>query len=169
MLLEGALRTAVACRSYELAKTIVETVAMFKIGCHHNETEWFSGVMKKTYETSPELQIKDTMIETPGEAEIATGDMVSLQLELTRMHAEAFTKQKIAMFQKQGIPPQVALQTYREGWWFLVRAEQMEGEGDLSNALELMTDGILQKAGESDLAEFRATTFEERLVTAWPM
>ena len=169
MLLEAALRTAVACRNYKLAATIVESVSLFKIGCYPNQTAWFDGVMERTYQCLPRLQIQDTFIETPGEKEIATNDLVALQLELTRLHAESFTRQKIAIFQKQGIPPQIALQTYREGWWFLIRAERLEGTGDLSNALNFNTDGILQEVKEESLKKFRAVPFEERLVTAWPM
>ena len=120
LLLEAALRTAVACRNYPLAKTIVETVAIFKIGTTSpDKVDWFNGVMEKQYQVLPRLQIENTSIECPGEQEMATGDVLAIGLEMTRLHAEAFTRQKIAMFQKQGIPPQVALQTYREGWWFM--------------------------------------------------
>ena len=63
MMLEAALRTAVACRSLKLATTIVETVGMFKIGCYPTQTQWFDGVMQRTYGCMPRLQIKDTNIE----------------------------------------------------------------------------------------------------------
>lgn len=169
LLLEAALRTAVACRNYPLAKTIVETVGIFKIGCSTpSKVEWFDGVMKKQYNILPRLKIENTTIATPDENEMATKDIVALSLELTRLHAEAFTRQKIAMFQKQGIPPQVALQTYREGWWFLVRAERLDGETP-ETALPIKTDGILQEVAKDDLAKFQKAKFEERLLTAWPM
>jgi hypothetical protein len=173
LLLEAALRTSVALRSKQLTKTIVEVVAMFKIGCYPNQTEFFDNVMMKTYQCLPRLELKDPIVETPGEAEIATGDVATMEIELTRLHAEAFTRQKVAMFQKQGIPPQVALQTYREGWWFLVHGKALEGpataEGALKDALELKTDGILQAVDKESLAKFDATRFEDRLLTAWPM
>jgi hypothetical protein len=171
MMLEASLRTAVACRSLKLATTIVETVGMFKIGCYPTQTQWFDGVMQRTYDCMPRLQIKDTGIENPEEKEMATGDLLSVGLELTRLHAEAFTRQKVAMFQKQGIPPQVGLQTYREGWWFLVRGERLDGNGgdDTSKILEIKTDGILHEVEAPILKKYDAATFEQRLVTAWPM
>jgi hypothetical protein len=170
MMLEATLRTSVSLRSYKLARTVIETVGMFKIGCEHDQQDWFNNVMTKTYGVLPRLEIKGTSIETPGENEIITEDVVCVSLELTRLHAEAFTRQKIAMFQKQGIPPQIALQAYREGWWFLVSGRRVEGTEDLSNANEIITtDGVLQKCDAKDLEEFRKASFDERLLTAWPM
>eukprot|EP00980_Cylindrotheca_fusiformis_P000102 scaffold19_cov114-Cylindrotheca_fusiformis.AAC.49 len=169
MLLEAALRTAVACRSYALSKTVVQTVSLFKIGCPPpGDVEWFDGMMEKQYQCLPRLEIADTSIECPGEAEMATGDTLTLALDVTRLHAEAFTKQKVAMFQKQGIPPQLALQTYREGWWFLVRAERLDGDIPPSS-LDLKTDGLLNEVPKSDLEKFDQVPYPERLQTAWPM
>ena len=169
MLLEAALRTAVACRNYNLAKTVVETVAIFKIGTPKvDNAEWFNGVMEKQFQALPRMQVENCSIECPGETEMATGDALAIGLDMTRLHAEPFTRQKIAMFQKQGIPPQVALQTYREGWWFLVRAERLDGDTEAST-LDLKTDGILKDVAEEDLAKFHMASFHERLVTAWPM
>jgi hypothetical protein len=169
MLLEAALRMAVACRNYNLAKTVVEAVAIFKIGTPKvDNVEWFNGVMEKQFQALPRLQVENVSIECPGEKEMATGDALEIGLEMTRLHAEPFTRQKIAMFQKQGIPPQVALQTYREGWWFLARAERLDGDTPAST-LDLKTDGILKDVAEEDLAKFHMASFDERLVTAWPM
>jgi len=169
MLLEAALRMAVACRNYKLAKTVVETVAIFKIGTPKvDNVDWFNGVMEKQFGALPRLQIENVSIECPGEAEIATDDALAISLDMTRLHAEPFTRQKIAMFQKQGIPPQVALQTYREGWWFLARAERMDGETP-AGTLDLKTMGILKEVAEEDLTKFHDASFDERLVTAWPM
>jgi hypothetical protein len=169
LLLEATLRTSVAVRNYPIAKTIVETVAMFKIGCPSpSKTAWFDGIMQRQYQCLPRLKIDNTFIESTGEKEMATGDVLAIGLELTRLHAEAFTKQKIAMFQKQGIPPQVALQTYREGWWFLVQAERLDGETP-GSALEIKTDGMLKEVDTADIEKFQKATFEERLLTAWPM
>ena len=170
LLLEAALRTAVALKSKKLTGTIVETVALFKIGCHSNQTEWFDGVMQKSYQCLPRLEIKDPSVETPGENEVATGDTAHMTVEMTRLHAEAFTRQKIAMFQKQGIPPQVALQTYREGWWFLIHGERLSGSGDLSkDEVEIKTDGLLQAVDSSIVSRFNEAPFQERLISAWPM
>lgn len=169
LLLEAALRTAVACRNYPLAKTIVETVAMFKIGTTSvDKVDWFNGVMQKQYQTLPRLQIENTSIECPDEKDMATGDVLAISLDMTRLHAEAFTRQKIAMFQKQGIPPQVALQTYREGWWFFARAERLDGETP-GSVLEIKAEGILKEVAEKDMKKFNEAPFQDRLLTAWPM
>jgi hypothetical protein len=169
LLLEGALRTSVACRSYKLTKTIVEAVAMFKIGCYHTQQAWFDGVMQKTYQCLPRMEIQPVSVENlEGYPEIATADVMGVTLELTRLHAEAFTRQKIAMFQKQGIPPQIALQSYREGWWLLVRSERLEGDGPLED-LEIRTDGILQVIDKATVDKFRHEKYENMLLTAWPM
>lgn len=169
LLLEAALRTAVACRNYPLAKTIVETVAIFKIGTTSpDKVDWFNGVMEKQYQVLPRLQIENTSIECPGEQEMATGDVLAIGLEMTRLHAEAFTRQKIAMFQKQGIPPQVALQTYREGWWFMARAERLDGDTP-GSVLEIKTDGLLKEVPAQELTKYQNAPFQDRLLTAWPM
>ncbi|CAJ1952332.1 unnamed protein product [Cylindrotheca closterium] len=169
MLLEAALRTAVACRNYELCKTVVQAVSLFKIGCAPpGDVEWFDKMMEKQYKCLPRLEIENQSIECPGENELATGDTLTLGLDVTRIHAEQFTKQKVAMLQKQGIPPQLALQSYREGWWFLVRAERLDGDIDAST-LDLKTDGLLGEVSKSDLEKFEKATYSERLQTAWPM
>lgn len=169
ILLEATLRTAISFRNCPLAKTIVETVSIFKIGCKSpDEVEWFDGVMTKTYGIVPRLEISNVTIENPKESEMATGDVLVINLDLGRQHAEAFTRQKIAMCQKQGIPPQVALQAYREGWWYFVRGERLDGDVAAST-LEIKTDGILSQVESSDVERFEKSTFEERLLTAWPM
>jgi len=58
-----------------------------------------------------------------------TDEKMALEMQITRRHAESFTKEKLAMCQKQGIPPQVALQSYREAWFILVRARKVEEDG----------------------------------------
>eukprot|EP00526_Cylindrotheca_closterium_P013229 CAMPEP_0113617572 /NCGR_PEP_ID=MMETSP0017_2-20120614/8853_1 /TAXON_ID=2856 /ORGANISM="Cylindrotheca closterium" /LENGTH=537 /DNA_ID=CAMNT_0000526979 /DNA_START=70 /DNA_END=1683 /DNA_ORIENTATION=+ /assembly_acc=CAM_ASM_000147 len=169
MLLEAALRTAVACRNFELCKTVVQAVSLFKIGCAPpGDAEWFDNQMEKQYKCVPRLEIENQSIECTGENEMATGDTLTLGLDVTRIHAEQFTKQKVAMLQKQGIPPQLALQTYREGWWFLVRAERLDGDIDAST-LDLKTDGLLGEVPKSDLEKFEKAAYSERLQTAWPM
>ena len=170
LLLEAALRTAVACRNYPLTKTIVETFAMFKIGTTSpDKIDWFNGVMQKQYQTLPRLKIDNATIECPDEKDMATNDILAIVLDMTRLHAEAFTRQKVAMFQKQGIPPQVALQTYREWWWFMARAERLDGDSPPGSALELKTDGILKECSKEDLDKFNEAPFKERLLTAWPL
>jgi hypothetical protein len=169
ILLEATLRTAIGFRSCPLSKTIVETVAAFKIGCKSpEEVSWFDGIMQKTYGALPRLDIKNVTIENPKESEMATGDILLISLDLWRLHAEAFTRQKIAMCQKQGLPPQVALQAYREGWWYFVKGERLDGHVDAST-LEIKTDGILSQVDDADVKRFEKTNFEDRLLTAWPM
>jgi hypothetical protein len=169
MLLEATLRTAIGFRNFPLAQTIVESVAIFRIGCKSpREVEWFDGVMNKSYGALPRLQIENTTIENPKEKEMATEDILLISLDLTRLHAEAFTRQKVAMCQKQGIPPQVALQTYREGWWYFVRGKRLDGPTSASD-LPISTDGILSQVEPSDVDRFSETRFDERLLTAWPM
>jgi hypothetical protein len=172
ILLEASLRLAIGFRNCPLAKKIVESVAIFKIGCTSpDEVEWFDGIMKKTYSgTLPRLEIDNISIANSKEeyAEMATGDVLLISLDLTRLHAEAFTRQKVAMFQKQGIPPQVALQTYREGWWYFLRGERTDGDVSASQ-LPINTDGILSQVEAEDVERFKEASFEDRLLTAWPM
>ncbi|KAL3789380.1 hypothetical protein ACHAW5_010175 [Stephanodiscus triporus] len=62
-----------------------------------------------------------------------TDDKMALEMQITRQHAESFTKEKLAMCQKQGIPPQIALQSYREAWFILVRARGVNDDGSPSH------------------------------------
>lgn len=130
MLLEATLRIASAVRCYRLAKTVVETVAMFKVGCILNSgTEaWFKAMMMQQYGCLPLLQVTNQSVATPDEKEVATGDDTELVFELVRSYAENFLRQKIMMCQKQGIPPQIGLQTYREGWFVMIRGERLDGK-----------------------------------------
>jgi len=173
LLLEAALRLAATLKSYRLAKTVIEVVSMFKIGTADplspKTVDWFKGIMSKQYteEGLPKLQVSDLNIETPGEDEIATGDLCAITMTIDRVHAEAFTKVKVALCQKQGIPPQVALQTYREGWWVLVRAKKMDG-GETPKAENL--DNPLSKIiKSSDRQKFGCEKDENSLLVAWPM
>ena len=171
MLLEATLRAAVGLRSYPLTKTIVEAVSIFKIGCKActpKEVEWFNAIMQKQYAVLPRLEIKNTTIENAKYPEMATGDILLITLDLTRLHAENFTRTKVAMLQKQGIPPQMALQQYREGWWYLVTGERLDGETPAS-CVEIKKEGILEKINDEDMKRFDESKFEDRLLTAWPM
>merc|ERR1719343_1002530 len=172
MLLEASLRTAVSLRSYALTKTIVEAVSIFKIGCKGctpKDVEWFDSIMQKQYGVLPRLKIANTTIESAKHPETATDDVLLISLDLTRLHAENFTRQKVAMCQKQGIPPQVALQQYREGWWYFVTGKRLDGETPASCA-EIKKEGsILEKINDEDIEKFNKSKFEDRLLTAWPM
>lgn len=172
MLLECLLRMSVALRTYSLTKTVVESVSMFKIGvkgCEAKEVEWFDSIMKKQYAVLPRLKIDNTTIESAKHPETATEDTLVISLDLTRLHAENFTRQKVAMCQKQGIPPQVALQQYREGWWYLVTGERLDGETPASCAEIKRKGNLLESVNDEDIEKFNKSKFDERLLTAWPM
>lgn len=171
MLLEASLRTAVGLRSFPLTKTIVEAVSIFKIGCKSctpKDVQWFNALMMKQYAVLPRLLIENTTIENVKYPEMASGDVLLISLDLTRLHAENFTRQKVAMLQKQGIPPQMALQQYREGWWYFVSGERLDGQTPAS-CVEIKKEGILEKVEDEDVKRFEETEFEDRLLTAWPM
>lgn len=130
LLLEALLRMGLAFNSYRLLKTGVEAAAMFKIGCKFEDELWFKGVVQAQYGCFPSLEKQSAEITTGSDgAEVAPGDDAQMALELTRPHAENFLRSKLDQFQKQGIPPQVGLAQYREGWWFLVRCERLDGRG----------------------------------------
>lgn len=172
MLLEASLRASVGLRSAALTKTVIEAVGIFKIGCRdckENDIKWFNSIMQKQYAVLPRLKIDNTTIEGAKFPEMATEDVLLISMDLGRIHAENFTKQKIAMCQKQGIPPQVALQQYREGWWFLITGERLDGETPSSCAKIKREGTLLEKIDDEDMAKFDKSTFEERLLTAWPM
>lgn len=177
LLLEAALQVAGATRSYRLYKTIIECVAMFKIGTTSvsdvETIQWFKKTMLQTYggdDGMPRIIISDKKIETPGEDEIATEDSCQLELELKRGHTENFVKQKIEMAKKMNIPPQVALHSYREGWWVLLRAKNLDGGSDatLSNS-ELETNPLLAALDSGAKQRFKNETEENRLLTVWPI
>jgi hypothetical protein len=153
-----------------LAAAVLDAVCVFKIGCESpDKIEWFNDVMTKQYGTLPRLTFSNIVVENSQPVpEMASGDVLSMSLDLTRLHAEAFTRQKVAFLQKQGIPPQVGLSQYREGWWYFLRAERIDGEVDASS-LPIEKEGILSKVEEEDLDRFRATPYEDRMLTAWPM
>jgi len=172
MLLEASLRAAVSLRTYPLTKTIVDAVSIFKIGCKSckpKDVEWFNSIMQKQYAVLPRLKIENTTIASAKHPEMATEDVLLISLDLTRLHAENFTRQKVAMCQKQGIPPQVALQQYREGWWYFVTGERLDGETPASCAAIKKEGTLLEKVNDEDIERFNKSKFEERLLTAWPM
>mmetsp|Transcript_4895 Transcript_4895/g.13866 ORF Transcript_4895/g.13866 Transcript_4895/m.13866 type:complete len:705 (+) Transcript_4895:149-2263(+) len=176
LLLEAALRVAMSARSYRLAKTVVETVSMFKVGTMtHDEkktVDWFNSTMRKQYgdDGIPCLEIVSKDIETPDEDEIATGDSCALLIEVKRPHADAFTKQKIEMCKKQGIPPEIGMQAYREGWWVLIRAKKISGGGgaDASNQGIDSKSPIAQLLDDAARKRFAQEKGENRLQHSWP-
>lgn len=158
-MLEASLRMASTLRSYRLACSILDAIVMFKIGLMNVESEdqlkWFNELMTKQYGPSgtPKLVIDEKFLGVPtaepskkeggDEAEknkiaqlimqtkqvTTTDEKMALEMQITRQHAESFTKEKLAMCQRQGIPPQIAMQAYREAWFILVRAKKINDDG----------------------------------------
>ncbi|KAL7510408.1 hypothetical protein ACHAXN_009900 [Cyclotella atomus] len=112
-----------------------------------------------------------------------TDDKMSLEIHVTRQHAESFTKEKLAMCQKQGIPPQIGMQTYKESWFIMVRAKKIGGtlsESDVNcgndflaqmkesgHKLYEMLNGETAQAFHEEFEE-KNSRDERRLVVAWP-
>jgi hypothetical protein len=206
LLLEASLRIAVTMNSYRLAKTIIETVSMFKIGVQDPlagpTLHWFQSIMTKQYSAAglPRLAISDLQVEaiapnsnnseedqdessnnnnnedqnqaTIPTRPIVTGEMVAITLMMERTHAEAFTKVKVAQCQQQGIPPQIALQSYREGWWVLVRLKKVNDDTNEETQPYSETNNnspLLALLTEQDKQKFAAEKDDNRLIVAWPM
>lgn len=173
LLLDAALRMAVALKSYRLVKTIVETIVMFRIGTMSplapESISKFETVVQRTYNCLPRIIVSDLQVFTDDEEEIATNDTVTLQMDIERPHAENFTKQKLAMFQKQGIPPQLAMQAIREGWWVLVRAEKLDDGAPASLEYDPVNEKMKELLNAVDVETFKAEKYENRIVTAWPL
>lgn len=105
----------------------------------------------------------------PGHGDVATKEIAEVTLETERLHAENFTKQKVLMFKKQGIPPEVGLQSYREGWWFLLRLKRLDGPG---RDEPISQDQPILRSMELDpdtLKVFEREKAEHRLLTANPV
>jgi hypothetical protein len=206
VLLEQSLRVALTLRSYTLFATMVECIALFKIGCVPGTgLPWFNGHMARTYGTLPRLSIGQVIFtkhvktnkadstaqqqqqpNNSGPAEIiptdtiVAGQTAAVVLPVERTHAEKFTRTKLEQWKKQGIPPQVAMNSYREGWWFLLRCERLDkndneasSSGSSSKKKEALNteDGakVLSKVHPNTVQRFNATAPEFYLVTAWPM
>lgn len=172
-LLEKTLQMAVALRSYRLTKTIIEAVTMFKIGTltpiEEQTIQWFIGVMNRQYGCSPKISIDEVKVYTDDEDEIATNDTVTLSMDLERLHAENFTRQKVGLCKKQGIPPQAAMQAYREGWWIVVRAEKLDGGKMAAIEYDPVNDQMKALLKNVDVDTFQAEDQDNRLVTARPL
>lgn len=120
-----------------------------------------------------------------------TDGKMALEMHISRQHAEAFTKEKMAMCQKQGIPPQIALASYREAWFFLIRARKIgedgsvisDWDGDLGaaksggNPMELLAekkDNLYQMLEPATIKAFTkefassADANDNKIVLGWP-
>ncbi len=123
-----------------------------------------------------------------------TDEKMALEMQITRQHAESFTKEKLVMAQKQGIPPQIAMQAYREAWFILVRARKLDAskndsqdvtwDGALGDTkypatkhMELLKekkDGLYEMLDSDTVSAFTkefanpATLSDHRIVIGWP-
>ena len=159
LLLEACLRVAAQKGSVNLVKTVVNTVAGYKIGVGDAKDkkmiEWFKGAVQAQYGQGniPGVNIGDIKIETEDEDEVATGDTVTVRMRMERVHAEAFTKQKVELCRKQGLDPNVELRKYREGWWVIVsgRIKDTKEEPKLVLLQPIVVNNIDRK-----IVEFKA-------------
>ena len=172
ILLEACLRVALTLQSYRLFGTFVETIAFFKIGCAPDALPWFNGIMARQYNTLPRMAVGDKSMENTDESNkdtIVAGCEALMSLSVDRTHTEQFVKVKVAQAQKQGLPPQVALQASREGWWFLLRCERLDGPTPKVEPMKVELSPILQKLKPETISAFKAEPDEYKLQTAWPM
>ena len=135
----------------------------------------FQKQMEKAYGGSqgiPRLIVSKLDISTPNEKEIANDDTTALEMELNRVHAEAFMTQKLAMAMKQGIPPEIALQSYREGWWILLRCEKLDGDSDIESNYNIgefiEKHPMLTSLSTETKNKFKDVKSQDRLINAWP-
>lgn len=113
-----------------------------------------------------------------------TDEKMALEMQITRQHAESFTKEKLMQCQKQGIPPQIGMQAYRESWFILVRAKKLDGDVPPtdkaygSDHLKLMHENKHQlyemldsnsiKSFEKEFNASSSSKAENRIVVGWP-
>lgn len=169
LLLEGTLRISMMLRSYRLVHTVLKTVALFRIGCHDTPeaVKWFEALMMRQNNCLPRLAVHSKSITSVGHTEIATGDKCEFEVDLERLHAENFLKAKVAICQQQGIPPQVALQAYREGWWLLLRCKKVDGS---TPAQALNVDALRNlNIDQAQIEIFQKEDPEHHLLSAIPV
>jgi len=102
---------------------------------------------------------------------IGTNETCVLEIEMNRIHQENFMKQKIAMAMKQGIPPQIALQTFREAWWIILRCVNLDTSDESEQIIDnsFMDKHDIFKSMESGVKDkFVNEICENRLWQAWP-
>jgi hypothetical protein len=169
LLLDAILKIGIVVQSRRLVRTGVEASALFKVGTKPGSEAGFREMMMKQYGVTPQLSLTTLEVATDGEKEIATGESTQMTFEVERLHAESFFRHKLQQLQQQGIPPQVGLQAYREGWWFLVSCERLEGKG---KATPLNRDDESIKAmniSDKQLTRFNKEKLEDRLLATLPM
>lgn len=177
--LEAALRLGSTLKSYRLVATVVETVAMYKIGMQRDQIQWYNTIMMQQYNILPRLEVQSQKVVSMGNSSqdegFGTEERVELQLHAERRHAELFTKRNVLMLKKQGILPEIGLRSYREGWWFLLRVQLLDGSTESNtssmNTTTLNDNQLLQTLDISSeqLKIFAAEPSQYRLVTVIPV
>ena len=192
LILEASIRIAHSLHCFPLFATLVEMLAAFKIGCDPNDAKslpFFNGQMARQYNTLPRLEIGELFFEKPRKdnnnnkandkeeakepeqpermTDLVAGQPAVVVIPVDRKHAEAFTKVKIEQCKKQGIPPQVALQGYREAWWFLVRWQATSK--DTENAVEDIPPKFIDQLDKSVADKLKQSSPDQRVRTAFPM
>lgn len=168
--METMIHLGAALKSGRLLTTMIEAVAMFKVGCQYEEDDWFKRVTYSVYKCIPEVNVSEQLqVATEGHDEVVCSDITQLQFVFVRTHAANFLKQKIEACKKQGIPPQVGLAQYQEGWWILVQYERLDG---LTPPITIRhEDPVFSKAqmSQKQLAVFDNEDPTTQLIQAYPL
>jgi hypothetical protein len=159
---------------------------------------WFNTLMTRQYGILPRLRILERTVQPasantaqePTDSEptpaaptslpppcqtLATSQAAEILLKVERIHAQQFVAVKTQQFQKQQIPPAVGLSTYREGWWFLLRVQEISTDTDAAASPNTDDDFFAQPISlpwptdPTDLVPFETEDSAHRLLTAWPM
>jgi len=196
--LELLLRISIALRNFELTKTIVQTMAIFKIGVASTTDEkskqYYTDALTKQYgklsgipptieitneriervetkteEEKPELVPEQPKPKKTSVREITGGEPCAIVLPLERKHAAAFTAKKLEICKKQGLPVELAMKSYRESWWILVRCKILsESTIEDPNIPNTPLSKIMKEQEGNNWEVFNSSPFHERLITAWP-
>jgi hypothetical protein len=169
LLLDAILKIGIVVQSRRLVRTGVEASALFKVGTKQGSEAGFREMMVRQYGVAPQLSLTTLEVATDGEKEIATGESTQMTFEVERLHAESFFRHKLQQLQQQGIPPQVGLQAYREGWWFLVSCERLDGQGMVTPLTRDDESIKAVKISDEQLSRFNKEKLEDRLLATLPM
>lgn len=157
----------VTVRCQPLVSNIIDAIREFKVGATSEKTSWFHKQLQTNYGILPSLRVVQTRLHVPDQEWIGTSDKAELEVEVERMHGEQFAKHKLAQFKAQGIPAQTGMQMYREGWWFLVRLQKMDGGQPLP--VKPLSDETVETLSLSPEAQKRFGDCPDQLLTAWPV
>ena len=170
--IQACMRVATSLKSYRLFGTMVETFALFKIGCQPDALPWFNGIMARQYNTLPRIAVGAKAMENADESnkdKLVAGGQALLSLAVDRTHTEQFVKVKVAQAQKQGLPPQVALQSAQESWWYLLRCERLDGPTSPGEPIDVESSPILKSFKPATLKTYTDEPPALKLETVWPM